>query len=181
MNTPMTLDTNKGALSEDLGVVLARIEARLERVERGLDAFEERAESLAELKEDLMPMANGLFQRASDTLGRWEETGALAFLAEASTLLERVATSFTPEDVRLLGENLVGILETVRNLTQPEIREIADRATGALRAAEHAPEVKPKLLRSLRDPEVRRGMGLMLTLLKELGAGRETVAAGAAD
>jgi uncharacterized protein YjgD (DUF1641 family) len=85
---------------------------------------------------------------------------------------ETVATSFTPEDVRLLGQNVVSIFNTVRNLTQPQMLGVADRAAEALKSE---PDTRFGLIRSMRDPEIRRGMALLFAVLRELGDVRAPV------
>ena len=165
--------------SESIAVLLRKMNDRLARVDDALAGLERRMEALDELTEDLMPMANGMFGMASNKLQEMENNGALEFGKEALKLTETVATAFTAEDVRLLGQNLVGILGTVRNMTQPEVLEVADRAVAALRDAEAKPPEKVKLLKALRDPEVRKGMGLMLSVLREMGTEQEQETNGA--
>lgn len=101
-----------------------------------------------------------------------DRKGAVEFVVEGARMAEIAATSFTAEDVRLLGENIVTILRTVRSLTQPEVMQIADRVAGALHDAETrkaAAERRGGLFRALRDPDVRRGMTVMISVLRELG------------
>ena len=86
----------------------------------------------------------------------------------------------TPEHAKrllqALGENIVQILMTVRNLTQPEILNLADRATGALKQkTTPTPVGALGLLRAMRDPEVRKGTGVLLELLRSLGRDPEPV------
>ena len=127
-------------------------------------------EMIMELGQDLMPMANGMIHLTSDRLQELENDGTLDFVREGVKVFQRVSTAFTPEDVRLLGENIVHILMTVRNLTQPEVLNLADRASEALGA-----KTSPKpvgtfgLLRALRDPEIQKGTGVLLDLLRSLG------------
>ena len=81
-----------------------------------------------------------------------------------------MSSSFTPEDVRALGENIVHIPMTVRNLTQPEVLDLADRASEALGGKKTTQPVGTfGLLRALRDPEIQRGTGVLLDLLRSLG------------
>lgn len=161
---------------QDAGVVQAQILAELralnqkmDRVERVIDSVTHRMEDLNEITSDLWPMVNGVSHQISRKLHELEQNGTLAFVKEGVKMAEKVSTSFTEEDVRLLADNVVSILHTVRNLTQPEVMHVADRAAVALRDSESHPEKKLSLWKAMRDPEIRRGMTLMLTVLREMG------------
>lgn len=152
----------------DVMMLLASISEKLERIDQTLTGLQLRVQSVEELKEDLVPIANAAFTMASDRLLELEQNGTLAFAQEGLKIAENITSSFTPEDVHLLGENVVSILHTVRNFTQPEVLDAADRAAQAL--AEPVEDGKKfGLIRGLRDPEVRRGMTLLLSVLRELG------------
>lgn len=149
---------------------------KLDRATEILLELKRDKEMVMELGQDLMPMANGIIHLTSDRLQEFEEDGTLDFIREGVKVAKQVSTAFTPEDVRLLGENIVHILMTVRNLTQPEILNLADRATDALKSkAAPAPVGTLGLLRAMRDPEVKKGTGVLLELLRSLG--RETESA----
>jgi len=68
----------------------------------------------------------------------------------------------------------------VRNLTQPEVLDVADRAAVALKDTDPISQKKIGLFKALRDPDIRRGMTLMLGVMRELGSdpanGKNTVA-----
>ena len=153
---------------------LKDINERLARIEGAMDRVSYRVESLEEIREDLWPMIHGASNSISRKLHDWEQRGAVGFVKEAVAVGERVATSFSEEDVRLLGENVVSILQTVRNLTQPEILEVADRAAVALRESDAEPTKKIGLWKAMRDPEIRRGMTMMLSVLREMGHEQNT-------
>lgn len=132
-------------------------------------------EMVMELGQDLMPMANGIIHLTSDRLQEFEDDGTLDFIREGVKVMQRVSSAFSPEDVRLLGNNIVHILKTVRNLTQPEILNMADRATTALQEkSSPAPVGTLGLLKAMRDPEVKKGTGVLLELLRSLGKGTES-------
>jgi uncharacterized protein YjgD (DUF1641 family) len=157
------------AETADLTVQLARLNEKLDRIEAAVDVMTHRLESLEDLREDLWPMVHGASRALNRKLHELEQKGVLGFVTESAKMGEHIASSFTQEDVRLLGENVVSILTTVRNLTQPEVLEVADRAAVALRDTEAHPAKKVSLFRAMRDPEIRRGMGLMLSVLREMG------------
>lgn len=164
----MDLDAGPTEASQILAE-LRSISRKLDRMEQVIDAVTHRVESLEDMREDLWPMVQGASHKISVKLHELEQRGALGFAREAVKVGERIATSFTEEDVRLLGDNVVHILQTVRNLTQPEVLEIADRAAVAVQESEAHPAKKLSLWKAMRDPEIRRGMNLMLTVLREMG------------
>lgn len=157
-----------GAATE-LVAQLRAMNEKLDRIDGALDALQTRVEGLEDLREDLWPMIHGASHQITKKLHEMEQNGTLGFVSEGVKMAEVVATSFTEEDVRLLGQNVVHILKTVRNLTQPEVLDVADRAAVALKDTGAQPEKKVGLFRALRDPEVRRGMTLMLSVMRELG------------
>jgi len=148
---------------------------KLDRATQILMELKRDKEMVMELGQDLMPMANGIIHLTSDRLQEFEEDGTLDFVREGIKVFQRVSTSFTPEDVRLLGENIVHILMTVRNLTQPEVLGLADRATESLRLGEASKPVGTfGLLKAMRDPEIKKGTGVLLDLLRSLGRDAQT-------
>jgi uncharacterized protein YjgD (DUF1641 family) len=156
---------------------------KLDRATEILLELKRDKEMVMELGQDLMPMANGIIHLTSDRLQELERDGTLDFVREGVRMVGQVTSSFTPEDVRLLGDNIVHILMTVRNLTQPEILNLADRATEALgEKTQSKPVGTLGLLRAMREPEVRRGAGVLLDLLRSLGRdggnGRQVQATG---
>jgi len=99
-----------------------------------------------------------------------ERQGYFGFAREGWRIMERIVTEFTEEDVRVLGDNIVTILTTVRNLTQPEIMALANNALRAIQ--EDITETEKvstwALIRELGNPKVRRGMVRMINILKAL-------------
>jgi uncharacterized protein YjgD (DUF1641 family) len=177
MNSPEGTGTDMVEFTGKTPDQILEICTKLDRAVVVLDELKKQREMLSELKEDLMPMANGMISITSEKLQELERNGTLDFIREGVKMAEQVTTSFTPEDVRLLGENIVHILKTVRNLTQPEILGLADRASLALKE-----QTAPKpvgtlgLLKALRDPEVKKGTGVLIELLRSLGREAEATA-----
>ena len=101
-----------------------------------------------------------------------EREGYLAFAREGWLVVERVVTEFSEEDVRALADNIVIILKTIRNMTQPEIMALANQSVDAIR--EIPPEDEKissfQLVKEMGNPQVRRGMARLLNLLKVMGA-----------
>ena len=102
--------------------------------------------------------------------------------AKVQDIFDNIVEAFGPEDVRALGDNVVTILSTVREMTQPEIMHTAQNLARTF----NVPEVRQEeldvsflgLIKQMRDPEMRRGLALTLTLLKAIGSDSPTGANG---
>ena len=162
------------AVTADLAATLSEINRKLDTVVEVTEDLGRQLESFEDLREDFVPIAHEGMLIAYRKLHELEQAGVIDFLKESSGVLHTIATSFSQEDVKALGDNVVHILHTVRSLTQPEVLELADKAAGALKEAPAEPLGRIGLLRSFRDPEVRKGLTMLLTVLRELGGETET-------
>jgi uncharacterized protein YjgD (DUF1641 family) len=143
---------------------------RLLRNTNGLLDLLDRMESVMGLTDDVNRIGQEVFNVTVETLDRFEREGYFTFLQEAWKITERIVTEFSEDDVRALGDNIVTILTTVRNMTQPEILSLANNAVEAISAEptiEDAPSTL-KLVRELSNPQVRKGLARMLNVVKVL-------------
>jgi Uncharacterized conserved protein len=66
------------------------------------------------------------------------------------------------------------ILNTVKEMTQPEVMSLLNRAAVEMQEIEEAPLGNPPsmfaLLRAMREPEVRRGLARALVVMRSLGS-----------
>lgn len=149
---------------------LARSAGTIERSLRALDAVDE-------LASDVVPVATAAVAKATSVLAQAEEAGYVGFARSSMGVVDKVVTSFSGEDVDRLGDNIVSILEMVKELTQPEMVALFTRMIEAVErqhdAIESEPEHPPslwQLARQVRDPDVRRGMGRALNTLRAVSA-----------
>jgi uncharacterized protein YjgD (DUF1641 family) len=155
----------------DLGDLL-RLLKRLLRNGRNIEAMLDQLEGLMDLLQTVGPLTDSVFSRAVDLLAVAEQKGYFAFAKGGMQIVDNVVTAFTEEDVKRLGDNIVLILNTVKDMTQPEIMNFV-RST--LLIAEQEVE-KPidisylSLLRQMQDPAVRRGLALTMRVLHVVGA-----------
>jgi uncharacterized protein YjgD (DUF1641 family) len=97
-----------------------------------------------------------------------ERKGYFIFLQGGLDMLDRVVTSFTEEDVRQLGENIVLILQTVKEMTQPEIMAMLRRTAMVVKEEEAVDTSFMSIIRQLNDPAVRKGLAKTLQVLKSV-------------
>jgi uncharacterized protein YjgD (DUF1641 family) len=153
--------------AEDLFFLLKRI---LRDTQLLLKVFDQ-LESVMELSEDMQELGKQIFNQGVQELDRLEREGYFAFAREGWKIVERIVTEFSEDDVRALADNIVVILKTVRNMTQPEIMAIANQSVDAIREtpAEDEKISTFKLVKEMGSPQVKRGMSRMLNLLKAMG------------
>ncbi len=147
-----------------------RILARLEAIETKLDYVVERQRFTEDLIREMTPVVREAITVMSAQLADYEDRGYFAVGRELLGLADRVVTAYGPDEVHQLSEHIVAILDTVRNVTQPDVLEVANEATNVLH---HADDVEPLGLmgvaRASRDDDVQKGMAVALEILRHLG------------
>jgi len=145
---------------------------RLIRVAPILDEALVYLEMFGDLATDLLPLSDQVMDVLTDKLVDIDQKGYFGFVKSSWRIVDRVVTGFSEDDVDALGDNIVLILETVKEVTQPEMMAALHHMIGAVQKQQAKmatePEKPPSLLhlaKRLRDPEVRRGMNRALDTL----------------
>jgi uncharacterized protein YjgD (DUF1641 family) len=150
---------------EDLIFLLKRVLRNTRLISRLMDMVE----GGAGLIDELTPIGNQAFSTTVEALDRLEREGYFSFAQQSWHIVERIVAEFGEEDVRALGDNIVTILTTVRNMTQPEVLAMANNAITAINPEQEVEDISTlQLIRELRDPRVRRGMARLLNMVKAL-------------
>ena len=123
-------------------------------------------EGVADLGREAELLIHPMFNQTVEALDELERKGYFRFASGLWYVMERITDEFSEEDVRELGDNVVTILHTVRNMTQPEIMALANNAIEKIDDPVPDQVSTWTLLRELRDPQVRRGMVRMLHIVK---------------
>ena len=131
----------------------------------------EQLESAQDLLADGAPLARNIFQDLVRYFDLLERHGYFDFLRELLRVGHQVMTHFSPEDVRLLADNIVTILETIKSLTQPEMLSALNNGVNVYRnlGTKNIEEYSLwKAFRELNSPELKRGIGFMMAFLKNI-------------
>jgi uncharacterized protein YjgD (DUF1641 family) len=131
----------------------------------------EQLESLRDFLQDAAPLARESFIDFMNKLDEFDRKGYFTFAKELGNITDRIVTSFSADDIKNLGENIVTIINTVKNLTQPDMLQSANNALAVYQKMNI--EVKEdvsllKLLKELNTPEARRGLAFAIRFLKNL-------------
>lgn len=123
-------------------------------------------ESIAALSEDVEKLIHPIFNNTVQSLDELERKGYFAFARGLGYITERITDEFDENDVRELGDNIVTILNTVRNMTQPQIMNMANNMVEHIEAPVQENVSIWQLFREFRDPQVRKGLARMLTVVR---------------
>lgn len=148
---------------EDIIRVTKRLMRNTRNIEQVLDQFE----SFNDLAREIGPLSDEIFTTTMTRLDEMERKGYFAFLKGGMEIVDKIVANFSEEDVRQLGENIVLILQTVKEMTQPEIMTLLQTSATAMRDEEVPEKVSMlDIFRQLNDPAVRRGLARTLNVLK---------------
>lgn len=145
---------------------------RLLRSSRRLVSLLDQIDGAMDIGSDVSLIGKQAFNNAIESLDRLEREGYFIFARGGWQILDRIVQEFDEEDLQALGDNIVTILTTVRNMTQPEVLNLANNAIASIQDETEGNGKAPStwtLIRELRQPEVRRGLARMLNLVKSLG------------
>lgn len=147
-----------------------RLFARLDAMDAKLDYVVARQKYTEELVREMTPVAREAMGAMAAKMQTWEERGWFAMGHEMVAMFDTLATTYGAEDVQEFSTHVVQIVDTVRNLTQPDVLDFANDATDVLH---HADDVKPMgpmaAVKATTDADVRRGMAVALEILRHLG------------
>lgn len=151
---------------------LLRLLKRLLRNARNLERMLDQLEAVSDLADTLGPLTDQAFEKSVDALAEMERKGYFAFARGGAHILDALVTSFSEDDVRRLGDNIVLIVNTVKDMTQPEIMGfVRNTLMLAEKELEQPLDISTLgLVRQMGDPRVRRGLALTLRVLQAIGA-----------
>ena len=132
-----------------------------------MDTFE----SLYDLMQDLGPVANEVIIDMIRKMHEFEQKGYFEFFAEITRAMDNIITHYSGEDVRLLADNIVTVMDTLKNITQPEMLQSMNNAVNVFQKLEldDIPEYSIwKAMKEMRTPEMKKGIGFMISFLKNL-------------
>lgn len=128
-------------------------------------------ESLNDFLKDAGPVANEIMIDVIKKMHEFEKKGYFEFIKELMHVFDNIITNYSGEDVRLLSDNIVTIMDTIKNMTQPEMLGAMNNAVNIYKNLnpDDAEEYSMwKAFREMRTPEMKRGIGFIMLFLKNL-------------
>jgi len=153
-----------GAELTDLAISFVRntgnIKAAMDTLEMAVD-----------LGKEVGPIANEVIIDFTKKMNELEQKGYFEFFKEIGPILDNIVTGFTPHDLRELADSVVSILNTVKEMTQPEVLGTMQNAIKAFNSmeTESVPSYSIwKLMREMNSPEMKKALGFAITFMKNV-------------
>ena len=127
--------------------------------------------SAMDLMKDVGPIANEVIIDTTKKLDEFEQKGYFEFLKEFGHIVDNIVTYYGVEDMRMLADNVVAILDTVKNLTQPDMLKSVDNAVKVFAnlEMENVPEYSIfRVMREMNKPEMKKALGFFITFMKNM-------------
>jgi len=129
--------------------------------------------SAMDLVKDVGPIANEVIIDTTKKLHEFEQKGYFEFMKEFGSIIDNIVTYYSINDVRMLADNVVTILDTVKNLTQPDMLKSIDTAVKvfANMETENVPEYSIfRVIREINKPEMKKAWGFLFTFMKNMSS-----------
>ncbi len=127
--------------------------------------------SVLDLLRDAGPIANEVIIDTTKKLQEFEEKGYFDFMREFGNIIDNVVTYYQVEDARMLADNIVVILDTIKNLTQPQMLRSMDNAVRVFSKIEMDDIPSYSIfgvIREMNKPEMKKALGFFVTFMKNL-------------
>lgn len=150
-----------------LAILVSKLLKNLPNFGQAIDLFQ----STFDLAKDAGPIVNEMIIDFSKKLHSLEEKGYFEFIRETGAIVDNVVTHFSGEDVRLLADNIVSIMETLKTITQPEMIHAISNAVQIFNSVEQEDIPSYSLFGALREfnkPEMKKTIGFIIVFLKNI-------------
>lgn len=137
----------------------------------------EQFENVKDFVYDFKPVSREMFFDFMNKLDEMDRKGYFVFIKEMGKMTDKVVSSFSAEDIKQLGDNIVTILNTIKNLTQPDMLNAVNNAVSVYKNLDMKIEKDVSffhLLKELNKPEVKKGLAIALNFLKNLNQTQTT-------
>jgi uncharacterized protein YjgD (DUF1641 family) len=131
----------------------------------------EQLENIRDFSKDIGIVSKEMTLQLMTKLDELDRKGYFMFFKESLQIIENIVTSFTVEDVKALGDNIVTILNTIKNLTQPDMLQAVNNALNVYKKLDINVEDDIsiiKLIKELNQPETKKALFFTLQFLKSL-------------
>lgn len=138
---------------------------------RNLNWSVDQLKNLIDFLRTVEPLLKSAVPQAIYVLDQLEQQGVFQVLSSMLGVVQRIADTYTPEDMEQIGNGLVALVGVAKKLTAPEALNLLDKVAEVPAGVDlsQAKSVGPiGMLFALGNSEVKQGMGVVLELTKGL-------------
>lgn len=131
-------------------------------------------ESADDLLRDVGPILHQAGLDAINKLHELEAKGYFEFMRELMALIDKIVTNVSARDLHNISENILPLLETLKNVPQPGITGALNQALKAYGNTVGQKEIPRyslwKLMKELNSSEMKKAIGFIITFMKQMAA-----------
>jgi uncharacterized protein YjgD (DUF1641 family) len=129
---------------EEFRILAIRLLKNVKNIRSSIDAFE----SMYDLVRDASPLVKEMIIDFSKKLNDFEQKGYFEFLASLGKAMERIIEHTSAADVDRMADNIVRIIDTIKDIKQP------------------VPEYSLfRIFREMNSPEMKKVFGFLVTFM----------------
>ena len=158
-------------MAENNSKQIAELNQKVDTILEYVNQQRLKSQVLEDLVSDAGPIVNEVIIDTTRKLQEFEQKGYFEFMKEVGQIIDNVVTYYEVEDVRALADNVVAIMDTFKNLTQPDMLKSVDNAVKVFAnlEMENIPEYSVlKVMREMNKPEMKKALGFFVTFMKNM-------------
>ena len=128
-------------------------------------------EMVIDLTKEVGPIAIEVIIDFTKKLASFEEKGYFEFIKDIGPIIDNMIQGLTPKDMKDLADNIMLILHTMKDITQPNMLKSIDNAVRmyASMETENIPSYSVfRLMREINSPEMKKAIGFGITFMKNM-------------
>ena len=133
-------------------------------------------EMAIDLTKEIGPIAVEVIIDFTKKLAVFEEKGYFEFVKDIAPIIDNIIMGLTPKDMKDLADNIMLILNTMKDITQPNMLKSIDNAVKMYSSleTENIPSYSLwRLMREINSPEMKKAIGFAVTFMKNMSQNME--------
>ncbi len=152
---------------EDVAYLLKNAMRSVRNMNWSLDQLK----SLIDFLRSVEPLLKSSVPQSIYLLDQLQQQGIFQIISTMVAVMQKVAKTYTPEDLEQIGEGVVRLVGIAKKLTSPSALNLLDKAAeipGKLDMSRAKPVGAFGAVCAMCNPEVKQGMGVLLEITKGL-------------
>ena len=152
---------------EDMALLLKNLMRNVRNLNWSIDQLK----NLIDFLRTVEPLLKSAVPQVIHFLDQLEQQGVFQVLSNMFGVMQKIAETYTPEDIEQISNGLVDLVGVAKKLTAPKALSLLDKVA-ELPARVDLSQAKPVgpfgMVFALGNPEIKQGMGVVLELTKGL-------------